>query len=126
MSDPNGRLVHRPAAGGAAAKAAAGPLIHVEPILVRRPEAARLLSVSQRKFDEWVAAGLIARWKFGGSVFFTVDELRRFVKAAESATAPEFQRYLAAQSELARERKKKKAAGNGRRPLPQPPELSNG
>lgn len=42
---------------------------------IRKTEAARVMGVSVRAIDGWMAAGLIAYYKFGGSVFFKSDEL---------------------------------------------------
>ena len=75
----NGRPVSRPDAGGAAQKTAAGTLESIEPILVTRPQAAELLSISVRKLDEWANRGLIRKWKLDGVVRFAVDDLRAFV-----------------------------------------------
>jgi hypothetical protein len=77
----NGRPVPGPDAGGAASQTAAGQVSYfdlLDRLLVNRVDAARLLSISPRKLDEWVAAGLITKWKRDGVVRFNVEELRAF------------------------------------------------
>jgi hypothetical protein len=99
----NGRPVQGPDSG-AALQTAAGLLVHIEPLLVNRPEAARLLSISPRKLDEWVAQGLIPKWQRDGVVRFSVEDLRAFV----TSNSP------------------KRTAGDGRRPRTPSPSLRNG
>jgi hypothetical protein len=54
--------------------------VQVEPLLLRKADAARLLSISPRTFDDLVDAGLIGKWKLGGVTAFDVDDLRAFVR----------------------------------------------
>jgi hypothetical protein len=100
----NGRPVARSDAGGAALKTAAGALGNVEPLLLNRVDAARLLSISPRKFDQWVNAGLISKWSFSGVVRFELDGLRAFVA----------------------NQRPKPTAGDGRRPSTPTLQLRNG
>ena len=76
----NGRPVLRPDACGAGQNTAANLLVDIEPLLVTRDDAARLLSVSIRKLDLWVDRGLIPKWKLDRVVRFAVDDLRAFVQ----------------------------------------------
>lgn len=57
--------------------------VQIEPVLVRRVDAARLLAVSTRMFDDLVDAGLIGKTRIGGCVAFAVDELRAFVRQCQ-------------------------------------------
>jgi hypothetical protein len=79
---PNGRPDG--GSGGAAQHIAARPLVQIEPLLLNRADAARLLSVSPRKLDQWVKAGLIRKWKLDGVVRFAVEELRAFVASQQA------------------------------------------
>jgi hypothetical protein len=72
----------KPAGDNQALLLTARPLVRAEPLLLTRPDAARLLSVSPRKLDQWVAAGLIPKWKCDGVMRFTLDDLRAFVAAS--------------------------------------------
>jgi hypothetical protein len=58
--------------------------VQVEPLLLRKAEAARVLSVSPRLFDDLVLSGLIGKVKIGGVVAFDLEELRAFVRQARS------------------------------------------
>jgi hypothetical protein len=60
-----------------------GVRVQVEPLLLRKPVAAQLLTVSPRMFDDLVDAGLIGKVRIGGVVAFDVDELRAFVREAQ-------------------------------------------
>lgn len=51
----------------------------VEPIAVRRLEAARLLNVSIRTLDDLIAKGAIPCKRVGRIVLFSTDELRRWL-----------------------------------------------
>lgn len=57
--------------------------VQVEPLLLRKPDAARVLSVSPRVFDDLVLAGLIGKVRIGGVVAFDLEELRTFVRQAK-------------------------------------------
>jgi hypothetical protein len=57
--------------------------VQIEPMLLRREEAARVLGVSPRLFDDLVLAGLISKVKVGGVVAFDPDDLRAFVRQAK-------------------------------------------
>ncbi len=57
--------------------------VQVEPLLLRRVDAARVLSVSPRLFDDLVLAGLIGKVRIGGVVAFALEELRAFVRQAK-------------------------------------------
>lgn len=54
--------------------------IQIEPLLLRKEEAARVLGVSPRTFDDLVLAGLIGKTQLGGLVLYDVEELRAFVR----------------------------------------------
>jgi hypothetical protein len=56
--------------------------VQIEPLLVRRGDAAQLLSVSPRMFDDLVDSGLIGKVRIGGVVAFDPQDLRAFVKRA--------------------------------------------
>lgn len=53
-------------------------------ILVDKPEAARMLSISVRQIDEARRRGDLAAKKHGTKVLFHVDELQRFADALPS------------------------------------------
>lgn len=55
-------------------------LVHIEPLLLRKDEAARALSMSPRMFDDLLLAGVVGRVQIGGLVLFDVEELRAFVR----------------------------------------------
>lgn len=54
--------------------------VQIEPLLLRRDDAARVLSVSPRLFDDLVLAGLISKVKVGGVVAYDPEDLRAFVR----------------------------------------------
>ncbi len=53
--------------------------VQIEPLLLRRDDAASVLGISPRKLDEWCSRGLIGKWKVDGVVRFSVEDLRSFV-----------------------------------------------
>jgi hypothetical protein len=55
-------------------------VVQVEPLLLRKDEAARVLGMSPRMFDDLLLAGLIGKVQIGGLVLFDVEELRAFVR----------------------------------------------
>jgi hypothetical protein len=57
--------------------------VQIEPLLLRKDEAAQMLSISPRLFDDLVAVGFIGKTKIGGVVAYEVDELRAFVSQAK-------------------------------------------
>ena len=57
-------------------------IVQIEPLLLRKDEAALVLSVSPRTFDDLVLAGLIGKVHLGGLVLYDVEELRAFVRQA--------------------------------------------
>lgn len=58
--------------------AAAALVAHIEPLLVTREDAARLLSLSTKEIDRVRAKGDLVARRHGSRVLFTLDELRRF------------------------------------------------
>jgi excisionase family DNA binding protein len=54
--------------------------VQVEPLLLRKDEAARVLGMSSRTFEDLVLAGLIGKVQIGGLVLYDVEELRAFVR----------------------------------------------
>jgi hypothetical protein len=54
--------------------------VRIEPLLLRKDEAAQVLGMSPRLFDDLLLAGLIGKVRIGGLVLFDVDELRTFVR----------------------------------------------
>jgi hypothetical protein len=67
--------------------------VRVEPLLLRRAEAARVLTVSPRMLDDLVDAGLISKVRIGGVVAFDIEDLRAFVRQAKRDPA-EIQRSI--------------------------------
>jgi hypothetical protein len=61
--------------------------VKVEPLLLRRVDAARVLTVSPRLFDDLVDAGLIGKVRIGGVVAFDIEDLRAFVQRAKRNAA---------------------------------------
>ena len=55
-------------------------IVQIEPLLLRKDEAARVLSMSPRMFEDLLLAGLIGKVQIGGLVLFDVEELRGFVR----------------------------------------------
>lgn len=55
-------------------------VVQIEPLLLRKEEAARVLSMSPRMFDDLLLAGVVGRVQIGGLVLFDVEELRAFVR----------------------------------------------
>lgn len=58
--------------------------VRIEPLLLRKAEAAQVLGVSPRTFDDLVLAGLIGKVQIGGLVLFDMEELREFVRKVRS------------------------------------------
>lgn len=58
--------------------AAAALVANIEPLLVTREDAARLLSLSTKEIDRVRAKGDLVARRHGSRVLFTLDELRRF------------------------------------------------
>jgi hypothetical protein len=56
-------------------------VVEVEPLLVDRATACRLLCLSTTELDEERRAGRIAGRKYGRKVLFSLDELRRYAAA---------------------------------------------
>ncbi len=54
--------------------------VQIAPLLVRRVDAAKLLAISPRAFDDLVDAGLLGKTRIGGVVAFDIEELRAFVR----------------------------------------------
>jgi hypothetical protein len=54
--------------------------VQIEPLLLRKDEAARVLGMSPRTFDDLVLAELVGKVQIGGLVLFDVEELRAFVR----------------------------------------------
>ena len=54
-------------------------MVQIEPLLLRKGEAARALGMSPRFFEDLVLAGLVSKVQIGGLVLFDVEELRAFV-----------------------------------------------
>jgi excisionase family DNA binding protein len=54
--------------------------VHVDALLLRREEAARVLGVSARTLDKWVKDGLVQRLTVGSIGLFAVEDLRAFVR----------------------------------------------
>jgi hypothetical protein len=54
--------------------------IRIEPLLLRKEEAARALALSPRTFEDLVLAGLIGKVQIGGLVLYDTEELRSFVE----------------------------------------------
>lgn len=57
--------------------------VQIEPVLVRRSDAARLLAISPRQFDDLVDAGLVGKVRIGGVVAFAVEDLRAYVRQSQ-------------------------------------------
>jgi excisionase family DNA binding protein len=57
-------------------------IVQIEPLLLRKEEAALVLGVSPRTFDDLVLANLIGKIRVGGSVRYDVEDLRAFVRQA--------------------------------------------
>src|SRR4051812_5108883 len=55
-------------------------IVQIEPLLLRKDEAARALSMAPRMFEDLILAGLIGKVQIGGLVLFDVEELREFVQ----------------------------------------------
>lgn len=53
-------------------------VIEVEPLLVSRDDAARILAISPREIDNLRAASKIVARRHGRKVLFPIEELRRF------------------------------------------------
>jgi excisionase family DNA binding protein len=53
--------------------------VHVDALLLRREEAARVLGVSARTLDRWVKDGLVKRLTIGSIGLFAIEDLRAFV-----------------------------------------------
>jgi hypothetical protein len=54
--------------------------VQIEPLLLRKEEAARALALSPRTFENLVLAGLIGKVQIGGLVMYDVEDLRAFVR----------------------------------------------
>src|SRR5438132_13834562 len=55
-------------------------IVQIEPLLLRKDEAARVLGMSPRTFEDLVLAELVGKVQIGGLVLFDVEELRAFVR----------------------------------------------
>ncbi len=60
----------------------------MEPILIGRRDAARLLGICVRSLDHAVTAGLLKPRRFGRRVLFTSEELKRFAGRDHARIAP--------------------------------------
>ncbi len=54
--------------------------VQIEPLLLRKEEAARVLGMSARTFEDLVLAELVGKVQIGGLVLYDVEELRDFVR----------------------------------------------
>ena len=54
--------------------------VQIEPLLLRKDEAARVLGMSPRTFEDLVLAELVGKVQIGGLVLYDVEELRAFVR----------------------------------------------
>jgi hypothetical protein len=61
--------------------------VGIEPLLLRRADAARVLTVSPRLLDDLVDAGLLGKVRVGGVVAFDIEDLRAFVQRAKRNAA---------------------------------------
>jgi hypothetical protein len=78
--------------------------VQAEPLLVRRQDAAKLLAISPRAFDDLVDAGLIGKTRIGGCVAYGVEELKAFVR--QCRLDPESVRVGLEKLRTARERRR--------------------
>jgi hypothetical protein len=57
--------------------------VKIEPLLLRRADEARVLTISPRLLDDLVDAGLIGKVRIVVVVAFDIEELRAFVRQAK-------------------------------------------
>lgn len=55
--------------------------MRTQPLLVPRPEAARILSLSEREIDRLRNAGKLMAKKHGSKVLFPMSELKRYAES---------------------------------------------
>ena len=53
--------------------------VQIEPLLLRKDEAARVVGMSVRTFEDLVLSGLVGKVHIGGLVLYDVEDLREFV-----------------------------------------------